>query len=122
MITSASATGRIRTAEFLDTNTRPITTDELRTLSTLSLRSIAQKHQTDAVSVSVINRSDVIRLPCANMLGQKAKSSSETVPPAGPNSDRDQAYTSNPKPAPASADRKSTRLNSSHLVISYAVF
>ena len=71
MITSANAIGRMRTAEFLDTNTRPITTDEPRTVSTLRLRSIAQKHQTDAVSVSVINRSDVIRLPYANMLGQK---------------------------------------------------
>src|SRR5947208_15240682 len=72
IITSASAMGRMRTAEFLDTNTRPITTDEPRTVHTLGLRSIAQKHQTDAVSVSVINKSDVMRLPCANMLGQKA--------------------------------------------------
>src|SRR2546426_7587564 len=43
---------------------------------------------------------------------------------SGPRDDRDRSSVTSPlsRRMPASTDRKSTRLNSSHLVISYAVF
>src|SRR2546426_3774211 len=49
----------------------------------------------------------------------------ETAAAAGSDITRRSSPTANPKPGtsgPPSSDRKSTRLNSSHLVISYAVF
>src|SRR2546426_615822 len=53
----------------------------------------------------------VAKLPAKFACFESAESNVVPTPPGG-----------GPSPAPALGDRKSTRLNSSHLVISYAVF
>src|SRR5256885_10158160 len=66
-------------------------------------------------------RASTGRVHSATARGQRWRSpvSSSAIDWEGPRCARPRAAS---RPAPASRDRKSTRLNSSHLVISYAVF